>query len=180
MRVFSIAALMVLLAPHAGGAQPAFYSHDNYTQYELLEPGSGQFAITYYLTERRVGSQYVLNQTRSGSAGSDISVFDPRTGKSLKFDYLSGAELTAAGMTGRFDPAEHYIRAHLASAVPEGGEGRVKIPKIYKDDKSYYTEGDIVLFKRSLGIARNSVVLPKGYRLLSSSRLRCSHSPTGG
>lgn len=88
------------------------------------------------MTERRAGSVFLLNQTRSGSAGSDISVFDPRTGKPLKFDYLSGEELAKDGTPGRFDPAEHYIRARLAGAVPEGGEGRVKIPKTYKRGSS--------------------------------------------
>jgi len=168
MRILS-ALLLVLTVAAPARAQQSFYSHDNYTQYELLEPGSAQFAITYFLTERRAGSVFVLNQTRSGSAGSDISVFDPRTGKPLKFDYLSGEELAKDGTPGRFDPAEHYIRARLANPVPEGGEGRVKILKTYKDEKSYLVEGDDVVFKRSLGIARNSIVLPKGYRLVSSN-----------
>jgi hypothetical protein len=161
--------LLVLLVSAPARAQQSFYAHDNYTQYELLEPGSAQFAITYFVTERRAGAVFLLNQTRSGSAGSDISVFDPRTGKPLKFDYLSGEELTKDGTPGRFDPAEHYIRARLAAPVPEGGEGRVKILKTYKDEKSYYVEGDDVVFKRSLGIARNAIVLPKGYRLVSSN-----------
>jgi hypothetical protein len=168
MRRF-ILAVLTLLVPSAAHAQQGFYSHDNYTQYELLEPSSGSFAITYYVTERRPGSIYLLNQTRSGSAGSDISVFDPQTGKPLKFDYLSGAELSASGMTGRFDPKEHYIRAHLPRPVPEKGEGRVKILKTYQDAKSYFPEGDDIVFKRSLGIARNSIVLPKGYRLVASN-----------
>jgi hypothetical protein len=164
-----LAVLALLVLPASSAAQQAFYSHDNYTQYELLDPASHQFAITYYVTERRVGATYLLNQTRSGSAGSDISVFDPQTGKPLKFDYMTGAELAAAGMTGRFDPAEHYIRAHLPRPVPEGGEGRVKILKTYKDEKSYYSEGEEIFFKRSLGIARNSIVLPKGFRLVTSN-----------
>jgi hypothetical protein len=168
MRRFLLAAL-TLLVPSAAHAQQAFYSHDNYTQYELLEPSSGKFAITYYVTERRPGSLYLLNQTRSGSAGSDIAVVDPQTGKPLKFDYMSGAELSASGMTGRFDPKEHYIRAHLPRPVPDNGEGRVKILKTYQDAKSYFSEGDDIVFKRSLGIARNSIVLPKGYRLVSSN-----------
>jgi hypothetical protein len=168
MRLF-IFAVLTLLVPSVAHAQQAFYSHDNYTQYELLEPSTGKFAITYYVTERRPGFLYLLNQTRSGSAGSDISVFDPQTGKPLKFDYMSGAELSASGMTGRFDPKEHYIRAHLPRPVPENGEGRVKILKTYQDDKSYFLEGDDIVFKRSLGIARNAIVLPKGYRLVSSN-----------
>jgi hypothetical protein len=169
MRHAAFTILAVLALAPVAGAQQSFYSHDNYTQYELLDPESHQFAISYWITERRAGATYLLNQTRSGSEGSDISVFDPRTGKPLKFDYMTGAELTSAGMTGRFDPAEHYIRAHLPQPVPEGGEGRVKILKTYKDDKSYYTEGEDIVFKRSLGIARNSIVLPKGFRLVASN-----------
>lgn len=169
MRHTAVAILALFLLPTVARGQQPFYSHDNYTQYELLGPASHQFAITYYVTERRAGAMYLLNQTRSGSEGSGVSVFDPQTGKPLKFDYMTGAELTAAGMTGRFDPGEHYIRAHLPRPVPEGGEGRVKILKTYKDEKSYYVEGDDIVFKRSLGIARNSIVLPKGFRLVSSN-----------
>ena len=167
MRHFAVAAFLAL--PAVAGAQPSFYSHDNYTQYELLDPASHQFAITYWVTERRVGATYLLNQTRSGSEGSGISVVDPQTGKPLKFDYMSGAELAASGMTGRFNPEEHYIRAHLPRPVPDNGEGRVKILKTYKDQKSYFTDGEDIVFKRSLGIARNSIVLPKGFRLVSSN-----------
>ena len=169
MRLFLVLLSALLVAAPPMHAQQSFYSHDNYSQYELLDPASHQFAITYFVTERRPGAAVLLNQTRSGSAGSDISVFDPQTGKPLKFDYLSGEELAKDGTPGRFDPAEHYIRAHLARQVPAGGEGRVKILKTYKDEKSYYTEGEDIVFKRSLGIARNAIVLPKGYRLVSSN-----------
>ena len=116
-----------------------------------------------------MGATVVLNQTRSGSAGSDVAVFDPLTGEPLKFEYLSGAELTADGTPGRFDPQEHYIRAHLAHPVKEGSEGRVRILKTYLDDKSYYAQGDDIVFARSLGIARNAIVLPKDYNLVASN-----------
>ena len=169
MRHLAIALAVSLLVPAGAAAQPSFYAHDNYTQYELLDPASHQFAITYYVTERQPGALYLLNQTRSGSEGSGIAVFDPQTGKALTFDYMTGAELTAAGMKGRFSAAEHYIRAHLPRPVPEGGEGRVKILKTYKDEKSYFTDGEQIVFARSLGIARNAIVLPKGYRLVSSN-----------
>lgn len=161
--------LLAACAPFPLHAQQAFYSHDNHTEYALLDPASHQFAIVYFVTERTAGARYLLNQTRSGSAGSDIAVFDPRTGAPLKFDYMTGAELAADKTPGRFNPEEHYIRAHLPRPVPEGGEGRVKILKTYLDDKSYYTEGDDIVFKRSLGIARNAIVLPKGYSLVSSN-----------
>ena len=40
------------------------------------------------------------------------------------------------------------------------------ILKTYKDEKSYYRDGDAIVFSRSLGIKRNSVVLPAGYEVI--------------
>src|SRR4051812_36132392 len=117
--------LLVLTAIGVGAAaaqgQP-YYSHDNHTEYDLLEPSSHSLAIAYFLTQRRPAAPVVRTQTRAGSAGSDIAVFDPVTGEPLNFEYLSGAELTADGTTGRFDPQEHYIRAHLTHPVKDGSE----------------------------------------------------------
>ncbi len=166
--VFLLVLTAIGVRPSSAQGQP-YYSHDNHTEYDLLEPTSHSFAIVYFLTERRPGATVVLNQTRSGSAGSDIAVFDPVTGEPLTFEYLSGAELTADGTTGRFDPQEHYIRAHLTRPVKDGSEGRVKILKTYMDEKSYYAQGDDIVFARSLGIARNAIVLPKDYNLVSSN-----------
>ena len=41
------------------------------------------------------------------------------------------------------------------------------IDKTYKDAPSYKTDRDTIVFDRSLGIRRNSVVLPSGYALVS-------------
>jgi hypothetical protein len=57
----------------------------------------------------------------------------------------------------------------LAHPVPANGEYRLAIIKTYKDDKSYYVEGDHIVFKRPLGIPRDSVVLPIGYEIVSCS-----------
>ena len=78
--LFLAVALGLVVGPAAAQGQP-YYSHDNHTEYDLLEPSSHSFAIVYFLTERRPGATVVLNQTRSGSAGSDIAVFDPVTGE---------------------------------------------------------------------------------------------------
>lgn len=154
--------------PPMAGPAP-FHWHDDYTEYHLLGPGTNQFHIVYFLNQRQPGLTYVLNQTRSGSAGSDISVSDPRTGAPLKFDYMTGKALAEAGVTGRLSPEEHYIRAHLARPVPAGGEGRVRIEKTYTDEKSYFASGETITFARSLGIGRNAIVLPAGYGLVSSN-----------
>jgi hypothetical protein len=50
--------------------------------------------------------------------------------------------------------------------VPEHGGARLLILKTYRDEKSYYREGDAILFNRPLGIRRNKVVLPAGYEVV--------------
>lgn len=42
---------------------------------------------------------------------------------------------------------------------------RLRIDKTYRDPKSYYREGDSIVFDRSLSIKKNAVVLPAGYEL---------------
>ena len=150
------AAVAVLLAVAPAARQTPFNAHDDYTEYQLLDPASHKFRIVYFLSQRTVGAQTVLNQTRPGSEGTDISVTDPQTGQPLKFDHKTDSEFT-------------YIRAFLARPVPEGGEGRARIEKTYLDDQSYFTQGDDVVFDRSLGIGRNAIVLPPGYTLVSSN-----------
>jgi len=50
--------------------------------------------------------------------------------------------------------------------VPKEGQARLIILKTYKDEKSYYRDGNTIVFNRSLGIKRNSVVLPAGYEVV--------------
>jgi len=50
--------------------------------------------------------------------------------------------------------------------VPAAGEARIRIDKTYKDAASYFRDGGNIVFARSLGIKRNSVVLPAGYELI--------------
>src|SRR6185436_10306966 len=152
-----------------------YISSDTYTRYELLAPESHQFKIYYEVTETRPGAKYHFNAIREGAEASDESVVDLATGKPLKFEVVTGAQAAEASgdksnpQAERFNPATKYIQVHLAHPVPAAGEYRLAIIKTYKDDKSYYTEGDAIVFKRPLGIPRDSVVLPAGYEIVSSS-----------
>jgi hypothetical protein len=141
-------------------------SEDEYTRYELLAPDTASFKIIYDVTAVSPGAKYFFNPIRQGSVASDESVIDLMTGAQLKFQEVSGAEaresgLPNAGLEGR------YIRVELARPVPQGGEGRIRIIKTYKDPKSYLRDGHAIVFDRPLGIKRNSVVLPPGYELVS-------------
>src|SRR6185436_1498971 len=104
-----------------------------------------------------------------GSEASDEEIYDLATGKQLKFEIVTGSQAKADSPDGNFDQATKYIKVHLAHPVPARGEYRLRIDKTYKDEKSYYAEGDLIVFKRPLGIPRDSVVLPAGYEIVSSS-----------
>ena len=156
------------------GATPAqveaqFITGDTYTRYELLAPETHQFKIYYEVTETRVGARFHFNQIREGSEASDESVIDQATGRPLKFEVVTGAQAKVDSPVENFSPNAHYIKVHLARPVPERGEYRLAIIKTYKDDKSYYTEGEQIVFKRPLGIPRDSIVLPAGYEIVSCS-----------
>ena len=150
-------------------ASAQYISADTYTRYELLAPETHQFKIYYEVTETRVGARYHFNQIREGSEASDESVVDLATGKPLKFEVVTGAQAKTDSPAENFSPAAHYIKVLLAHSISERGEYRLAIIKTYKDDKSYYTEGDQIVFKRPLGIPRDSIVLPAGYEIVSCS-----------
>ena len=135
------------------------FTQDAYTQYELLEPGSEAFRITFLPEESRAGATELVNATRGGSEGSGVEVFDPRTGTPLKFTYERAPN----------DPETHQIRATLPRPVPEGGIGRVLIYKTYKDPRTYMMNGKDIVWVRSLSGYRLGVVLPKGFAFISSN-----------
>ncbi len=87
----------------------------------------------------------------------------------LKFEVVSGTQAKADSPAENFSPTAKYIKVYLTHPIPERGEYRLAIIKTYKDDKSYYSEGDQIVFKRPLSIPRNSVVLPLGYEIVSCS-----------
>ena len=159
----TLAVLFVLVSAPALAQQT---EEDEYTRYELLAPETQQFAIVYDVTATTAGARYYYNPIRKGSEATDERVIDLMTGGPLKFDVVSGDEAKRGGHPTA-DPQTSYIRVHLPRAVPQEGEVRLRIWKTYKDPKSYYTDGDVIVFDRSLGIRRNSVVLPRGYELVS-------------
>src|SRR2546421_11313586 len=160
--------LLVILAAF-GATRGQYISADTYTRYELLAPESHQFKIYYEVTETRAGARYHFNQIREGSEASDETVIDLATGQALKFEVVSGAQAKIDSPNENFPATAHYIKVYLAHAISAGGEYRLAITKTYKDDKSYYSEADRIVFKRSLGIPRDSIVLPAGYEIVSCS-----------
>lgn len=137
---------------------------DHYTRYELLTPGSAKFRIVYEVSATTPGATRYFNPIRRGSVATDEAVYDRMTGDKLRFEVVSGRVAREWGLP-RADTAGEYIMVHLARPVPTDGEARLLIDKTYEDAKSYLVTGDVITFDRSLGISKNSVVLPLGYEL---------------
>ena len=168
MRRLHAMALATLLAPAPLTAQasPPQTQADDYTRYELQAPGSAAFRIIYDVTATTPGARHYYNSIRAGAESVVHGVTDPHTGAPLPWRVVSGEEARrrahpTASLNGR------YIEVDLARAVSLGGGARVRIDKTYTDTASYRTEPGGLVFTRSLGIARNSVVLPAGYELAS-------------
>ena len=141
-------------------------SEDEYTRYELLGPETASFKIIYDVSAVSPGAKFFFNPIRIGSVATDESVIDLMTGAPLKFQEVSGQEARDSGLANA-SLEGRYIRVELARPVPQGGEGRIRIIKTYKDSKSYFRDGNAIVFDRPLGIKRNAVVLPPGYELVS-------------
>jgi hypothetical protein len=167
---FRIAAAFTVLVLFAGAASAQAplrqTQEDDYTRYELLGPDTAQFRILYEVTATTAGAPFFFNAIRKGSIATDESVVDMMTGQQLKWEIVSGAQARKEGHPTA-DLETEWLKVYLARPVPKGGEGRVLIDKTYKDAKSYFRDGDTIVFDRSLGIKRNAVVLPAGYRLIS-------------
>ena len=166
-KVAAFCAALFFLAPWASAQAPQRQTQeDDYTRYELLGPDTAQFRILYEVTATT--PERDSSSTRSARAAS------PPT-KRRRPDDRAAAEVgsrerrTGAEAEGHptADLETEWLKVHLARPVPKGGEGRVLIDKTYKDAKSYFRDGDTIVFDRSLGIRRNAVVLPPGYRLIS-------------
>jgi hypothetical protein len=166
-RVAAAGVLIGLVAATAFAQTPQRQTQeDDYTRYELLGPDTAQFRILYEVTATTAGAPFFFNAIRKGSVASDERVFDMMTGEPLKWEVVSGAQARKEGHPTA-DLETEWLKVHLARPVPKGGQSRVLIDKTYQDAKSYFRDGDTIVFDRSLGIRRNAIVLPLGYRLIS-------------
>lgn len=139
---------------------------DSYTRYELLAPESNSFRIIYDVSATTSGAIYYYNTLRKGSEHYINAVYDRMTGNALEWKIVDGAHAKTNGHPTASEEYE-YLKINLARPVPDGGIARIRIDKTYKDPKSYFLQDGQLIFDRSLGIKRNSVVLPKGYELIS-------------
>lgn len=160
--------LVGLFVASTGAAQTRAWPQtqaDDYTRYELQDPATQSFRIYYYVTATTPGAEYYFNTIRRGAEETVHAVYDPVTGGKLEWEIVEGQTARALGMSNA-DTADRYLKVRLPGPVPEHGESRVLIDKTYRDPASVMVRDGRLVFSRSLGIKRNSVVLPAGYELV--------------
>ena len=171
LRFLTVVIMAVLLGPavelRAENTEdgPVQTQADAYTRYELLEPQSQSFRILYDVSATTQGAKFYFNPIRKGSEPSVHAVTDLASGNPLEWKLVGSEAVEAAGLMGSTHDGR-FIQVSLARPVPEGGEGRIRIDKTYKDPASYFSEAQNIVFERSLGVQRNAVVLPPRFELV--------------
>jgi hypothetical protein len=163
------AALLLLLSRNAetqNASQAERAYQDREILYELLSPESHAFRITHDYTERKEGTKYYFNIVREGSHVTDPESIDLDTGETLKHEVLSGKQVKerALGPSDIKDDAEVVV-THLGRALAKGATNRLRLKETYTDAKTYRQERDELVWDRTFGRLRNTVVLPSGWYL---------------
>src|SRR5215510_3974021 len=124
--------------------------------YELQDPQSHAFRITHDYTERKEGASHYFNVVRAGSHVTDPESIDLDTGENLKWETLSGKQVK-----------ERKLPLTDVKDDAEESSTRLRLKETYTDPKSYYLDGEELVWDRTFGRLRNTVVLPAGWRLTS-------------
>jgi hypothetical protein len=138
--------------------------------YFLQPPETHAFDLYHDYTESRPSVDRYLNIVRKGSAASAPSARILDTGETLQVEVVKGAALpkTGHGEDEEVPPDAEVVVIHFPP-VPPNGSVRLRIAETYTDPKSYRLEGDELVFDRTFGRPRDSVVLPAGWYLTASS-----------
>ena len=152
---------------------PAFSERarqDREIVYFLQPPETHSFDLYHDVTIREVGRSTYINVVRAGSKVTNPSALCLDTGEPLKVETLKGDEITKAkidiGEPVKPDSEAAVVRF---PAVAAGTTTRIRIRETYTDPARYRMEGDLLVWDRSFGRARNAVILPDGYALWGSA-----------
>ena len=130
--------------------------------YELQSPESHAFRIAHDYTVRKVGEQYYFNVVRAGSHVSDPESIDLDTGEKLKWEIINGKQATERKLPvgEAIKDDTEIVVTYLIRPLAPGTTNRIRLKETYADPKSYYLDRDELVWDRSFGRLRNTVVLP--------------------
>lgn len=137
--------------------------------YYLQQPETHAFRLFHDYTESRPGMDRYVNVVRPGSRASDPSATILDTGETLRVETLRGAEITARGIDLDEVTDDTEIVVIWFDPVPAGGSVRLRIWETYSDPGRYVLSGGELVWDRSFGRARNTIVLPEGWFLTANA-----------
>lgn len=137
--------------------------------YFLQQPETNSFFLYHDYTESRVGMEKYVNIVRAGSKASKPSAVLLDTGEDLKVETLVGQAISKKGIevNGLTDATEAVVIWY--DPVKEGQSKRLRISETYTDPNRYLLIDDQLIWDRSFGRNRNTVILPEGWMLTANS-----------
>ena len=169
-----VAIVLVLLPASQSSAQRPSSAERAYQDreilYELQAPDTHAFRITHDYTVRNAGEKYYFNVVRAGSRVTDPESIDLDSGAPLKWETITGKTARERKLSvGEVKDDTEIVVTYLARALAEGATNRIRLKETYIDEKSLYLEGDELVWDRTFGRPRNTVVLPPGWYLTALS-----------
>lgn len=137
--------------------------------YFLQQPETNSFFLYHDYTESRTGMDKYVNIVRAGSKASKPSAVLLDTGEDLKVETLKGQAIARKGIevNGLTDETEAVVIWY--DAVKAGESKRLRISETYTDPNRYLLVDDQLIWDRSFGRNRNTVILPEGWMLTASA-----------
>ena len=155
------------------GQNPSFTERayqDREILYELQAPETHAFRITHDYTVRNAGEKYYFNVVRTGSHVTDPESIDLDSGENLKWETIDGKTARDRKLeVGEVKDDSEIVVTYLAHPLAVGTTNRIRLKETYVDAKSLYLDGDEMVWDRSFGRLRNTVVLPPGWYLTALS-----------
>ncbi len=155
------------------GQNPSFTERayqDREILYELQAPETHAFRITHDYTVRNAGEKYYFNVVRAGSHVTDPESIDLDSGETLKWETIDGKTARVRRLAvGEVKDDSEIVVTYLTRPLSAGSTNRICLKETYADTKSLYLDGDELVWDRSFGRLRNTVVLPVGWYLTALS-----------
>ena len=138
--------------------------------YFLQNPSTNSFRLYHDYTETREGTDKYLNVVRPGSKASNPSAYILDTGEELKVETLKGKAISNKGIELSQEITDDTeVVVIWFEPLQKGQSVRLRIEETYTDPNRYLVNDGELIWDRSFGRNRNTVVLPKGWYLTTSS-----------
>ena len=84
----------------------------------------------------------------------------------MKWEVIDGKKARDRKLTvGEVKDDTEIVVTHLARPLAAGSTNRIRLKETYSDPKSLYLDGEELVWDRTFGRLRNTVVLPPGWYL---------------